>query len=112
MPKIVTIKQNHEFRRLYRRASKVSPVLVTYCAKNRLGYNRIGITTGKKVGNAVKRNRARRIIKEAYRLVSPSLTTKCGWDIVFVARTRTAFSNTQEVALHMRSHLTSFLSNA
>lgn len=90
---------------MYRRASKVSPVLVTYCTKNRLGYSRIGITTGKKVGNAVRRNRARRLIKEAYRQLIPSLRTDCGWDIVFVARGRTPHSSMQEVQQHMKAHL-------
>ena len=38
--------------------------LVTYARKNRLNINRVGITTSKKIGNAVSRNRARRIIRE------------------------------------------------
>ena len=58
--------------------------------KNRVGCVRIGITAGKKVGNAVFRNRSRRIIREGLRSVLrngfPGL---CGVDIVFVARSRT-----------------------
>jgi len=46
--------------------------------------NRLGITASKKIGGAVQRNRARRIIKEAYRLTEPEL--KKGFDIVVVAR--------------------------
>ena len=47
-------------------------------------YNRFGITVGKKIGNAVKRNRVRRHIYEAFRLYEP--TIKTGYDIVIVAR--------------------------
>ena len=107
MAKVLTLNQNRDFRRLYHKKSQVSGVVVTYATKNRLGYNRIGITTSKKVGNAVKRNRCRRIIKEAYRLLAPSLCKNCGWDIVFVARVRTADSSTQEVGRHIKKHLSS-----
>lgn len=65
----------------------MTPVVVIYIRRNNLGKNRIGITTSKKIGNAVKRNRARRIIKEAYRLSEPEL--KQGYDYVFVARGKT-----------------------
>ena len=47
----------------------------------------MGITTSKKIGNAVERNRARRIIRAAFRDNLPYL--KNGYDFVFVARSRT-----------------------
>ncbi len=65
----------------------VHPCLVLYYARNRLGINRLGITTSKKIGKAVARNRARRLIREAYRTFEP--VAKTGWDFVFVARSRT-----------------------
>lgn len=46
----------------------------------------MGITTSKKIGNAVERNRARRIIRAAFRDNLPYL--KNGYDFVFVARSR------------------------
>ena len=46
--------------------------------------NRFGFVTGKKVGGAVERNRARRLIREAVRLKLPLL--KPGYDLVWVAR--------------------------
>ena len=53
MTKFAVINTNKDFRTLYYRGkSQVHPVLVTYVRKNRLGYPRAGITTGKKIGGA------------------------------------------------------------
>ena len=87
MKKTVTIKQNHEFRRLYNKGkSAVTPSMVVYCRKSRLPHNRLGITVSTKLGCAVKRNRARRRLRELFRLAQPRL--KQGYDVVIVARTR------------------------
>ncbi len=88
MEKIVSICNNNDFRRAYAKGkSFVSPFLVVYVRKNCMGLTRVGITTSKKVGNAVLRNRSRRVIREAYRQLSPRV--KPGYDLVFVARGRT-----------------------
>ena len=73
MDVIVSLKENRDFRRLYTRGkSFVSPSLVTYVMKNRRsGGIRVGITTSKKIGNAVTRSRARRVIREAFRAAYP-----------------------------------------
>lgn len=52
--------------------------------KNRLGLSRLGITTGKKAGNAVARNRIKRRIREFYRLHKADVPRGC--DIVIAAR--------------------------
>lgn len=97
---LISLKENYEFVRAYRRGkSYVSPVLVAYVFKNRKKSNRVGITTSKKIGKAVKRNRARRVIRAAYRNLSQQC--KQGYDIVFVARTRTAYVKSTEVQKHM-----------
>ena len=81
----VTLKMNGDFRRLYNRGKAVTnPALVMYYMKNHAGICRIGITTGKKIGNAVERNRSRRVIKEAFRSVHKDV--EGGYDFVFVAR--------------------------
>ena len=90
MSEFVTIKSNSDFRRLYNRGKAVTdPALVIYYTKNRAGICRIGITTSKKIGNAVERNRSRRVIKEAFRKVCPQLDP-C-YDIVLVARSKTKY---------------------
>jgi len=86
----VTLKSNSDFRRLYNRGKAVTdPALVVYYSKNRAGICRIGITTSKKIGNAVERNRSRRVIREAFRKVCPALNP-C-YDIVVVARSKTKY---------------------
>ena len=88
MKALLTLKKNHEFQRLYRRGtSAVGGCLVVYCRKNRLRRNRIGLTASVKLGNAVKRNRARRRMREVYRLNADKL--RPGWDLILVARART-----------------------
>ena len=96
MKAAVTLKQNYEFRRLYQRgASAVGGGMVLYCRKNRLGHNRLGLTASVKLGGAVVRNRARRRLREVYRLNSPRL--RQGWDIILVARGRTLTASWKEL---------------
>ena len=59
----------------------------------------MGITASKKIGNAVKRNRARRIIREAFRLVQPLIADKTDkrYDFVFVARGKTPELDSKQI---------------
>jgi len=92
-----SLKQNHLFRRLYQRGrSSSGRCLVVYCRKNGLPYNRLGLTTGAKLGHAVVRNRIRRRIREAYRLSEHRFNL--GYDIVVVARHRAVDASYQEIA--------------
>ncbi|MDD3767148.1 MAG: ribonuclease P protein component [Eubacteriales bacterium] len=85
MKNTVSLKQNTLFRRLYYRGKvQHSPILVLHSMPNGLSYNRFGITVSKKIGKAVKRNKIRRRIYEAFRRYEPLL--KPGFDIVIVAR--------------------------
>ena len=81
-----SLKLNHIFQRLYHSHGAADSYLVLYARKNRLGVNRVGITTGKKLGHAVYRNRTRRRLREIYRLNEEKFQP--GWDIVVVARTK------------------------
>ena len=96
-----SLKQNHLFRRLYRKGkSSAGRVLVVYCRKNGLSRNRLGLTVGAKVGKAVVRNRIRRRIREAYRLSEKDY--RRGYDIVVVARSRAAEASYQDLAACLR----------
>ncbi|WBY64454.1 MAG: Ribonuclease P protein component [Thermocaproicibacter melissae] len=105
MTKIESIKDNRAFQRAYAHGKYfVGPVLVTYVIKNRLGVVRVGITTGKKIGNAVQRNRSRRVIREAFRTLNKEI--KPGYDLIFVARAKTPFVKSSEVQRAMEQQLT------
>ena len=83
----ITVKENYEFRRIYRKGkSVVSPYMVLYCQKNRQGRTRLGVTVSTKLGKAVVRNRVRRRFRELWRLNKVDMLP--GWDIILVARVR------------------------
>ncbi|HIW53599.1 MAG TPA: ribonuclease P protein component [Candidatus Ruthenibacterium merdigallinarum] len=79
------LTRNNEFARAYARGkSFVHPYVVLYVNKNRCGHTRVGLTATKKVGNAVARNRARRVLRAA---LFETLAADVGpYDIVVVAR--------------------------
>ncbi len=98
------LNDNKDFMNLYRKGKYiVSKVAVVYYRPNGLAFNRLGITAGKKVGNAVHRNRAKRIIRQAYR--ENELKLPVGYDFVIVAR---AITGNGEVK---STHISEFLSN-
>ena len=81
------LKQNHVFRKLYARGKNaVGPFVVVYCMKNGTRQNRLGVTASTKLGHAVVRNKARRRLRECYRLHEQEL--KPGYDLILVARSR------------------------
>ena len=60
------IRRNGEFGRVYARGkSYVNQALVLYVLKTRSKRTRVGLTATKKIGHAVQRNRARRVMKAA-----------------------------------------------
>ena len=107
--KYIVIKNNRDFSFLFKRGeSIVTFAFVCYVRERRGRCNRLGIVTGKKVGNAVKRNRSRRIIREAFRLFEPILKEKTQkrYDFVFVARSKTPeLKSTKIYSLMMKNIL-------
>ena len=102
MQKYLSLNENKDFRRTnHRGISCAKPALVVYSVKNRVGVCRVGITVSKKIGNAVERNRSRRIIRAAFRNILSTRETKGSYDIVFVARTKTKFLKSTQVEKSM-----------
>ena len=99
-----SLKKNYELKRLYRRGkSEVGPYVAVYCMKNGMEINRLGVTTGTKLGKAVVRNLVRRRIKEAYRLSEKRMNR--GFDIVVVARGRSVSADYHKIEKDLLSRL-------
>ena len=80
-PKSVRIRRQAEFDMVYQRnVFAADDVLVVRARRNDLGLTRLGISVGRKVGNAVVRNRWKRIIREAFR--KQRLDLPVGLDLV------------------------------
>ena len=67
--------------------------------------NRIGITVSKKIGGAVQRNRAKRVIREALRLIMQEYTLKTGHLIVIAARENATVCKMQDVKRDLQAAL-------
>ncbi len=93
------IGENHLYMKAYRKGKKVATkhvvvyVLPDFHASRlrkenpqKKFINRIGLTVTKKIGNAVKRSRVKRIIREGFRLTDKEYGVKKGNLIVLVAR--------------------------
>lgn len=96
--------RNNDFVRAYKKGKNiVHPQIVLYVNKNRVGATRVGITASKKIGNAVKRNRARRVIRHALYAVLPPQAGPV--DLVFVARGRTPYMKSTQLEPTLRKLL-------
>ena len=106
--KEIAIRENHLYNKTYTRGKRfVGKYVAVYVLKdlaakrlkkaNPCGeyINRVGLSVSKKVGGAVGRNRAKRIIREAYRTFKPQLRT--GNLIVISARTAIAGKKTADI---------------
>lgn len=97
--KLVAIKENHLFGKAYAKGKRYTSKLVSvYCLKDyasgkikkdlRLDapVNRYGISTSKKVGSAVQRNRARRVVRAGLCAVLGKNRVKGGFLVVISVR--------------------------
>lgn len=85
MKRAYRLRRPDQFRRARREGrSFTSQLLVLNVVAGRRRRTRCGFVVGKQLGTAVRRNRAKRRIREAVRLALPSITP--GYDLVFVVR--------------------------
>lgn len=99
MKSTLSLKSNQIFSKLYKKGHcEKTKSVIMYYFPNGLPYCRMGITVSKKTGSAVKRNRSKRLIRESYRCFEKYAS---GYDIVFVARTKTPEAGFFEVKKDM-----------
>ncbi len=78
-------------------------MLVLVARANEQPHTRVGVVAGRAVGNAVKRNRAKRVLRAAVRALQGSL--RPGWDLVLIARAPLLSSAQAEVIEALRTLL-------
>src|SRR3954464_13845535 len=84
-PKSRPLRLLAEFAKVYDAKVRESRgPLTVYALPNHLGHPRLGMSVSRKVGTAVRRNRIRRLIREAFRLLQHDLPQ--GYDLVVVVR--------------------------
>lgn len=99
------LRKDKDFKNLYDRGQSIGgKYVVLFFIKNGMEYNRKAFLASKKVGNSVKRNRARRLMKESYRKIEDNL--KEGYDLLFIARNTIIDVKCQDVEKSMNSLLT------
>lgn len=79
------LRQKKDFDNIYKKGRSIGDrYVVLFYKRNRFSYSRTAFLASKKVGNSVKRNRARRLMKEAVRLLDYDLPSS--YDYIFIAR--------------------------
>ena len=107
------IKEHHLYNKAFTKGTRAVGKMVAvyvlrdYAAKRlrlanpRKEYlNRVGLSVGKKIGGAVQRNRAKRLLREGYRAVKAA-GVKTGFLVVLVAREEIKGKKSPEVAHEM-----------
>jgi len=90
------LTRSEDFERARRLGkSYAHKLLVLVARKNETGRTRVGVAAGRTVGNAVKRNRAKRLLRAAMQDCVGTLPP--GWDVVLIARPPLVASNFAEV---------------
>ncbi len=80
------LRRPADFRRVYdRRRSASDGWLIVYGCENGLKFLRLGLSVSRKIGPAVKRNRLRRLYREAFRLTRREMPV--GLDLILIPRT-------------------------
>ena len=106
MKKENRLKLNRDFRRLYAKGKNVAcGCVAVYAVKTKRGIVRAGLTVGKGIGNAVKRNRAKRLLRVAFDLAS--VNVKGSYDIIIVARNRIDGKNSSQVTRDLQKAFSS-----
>ncbi len=85
MERRVRLRQTSRIRQVYEEGrSWKHPLLILVARPNGLEITRVGVAASRRLGGAVARNRAKRLLREAARGLYPQMQD--GWDMMLVAR--------------------------
>jgi len=85
MKRTVPLKKSADFKKIYAKGSSAaSKHVIFFWLKNSYDVNRVGFIASKKVGKSVVRNRARRLMREAFRAYEEQIEP--GYDFILIAR--------------------------
>lgn len=104
MKKEFRIKKNKEFQHTFRHGKSFAnrQLVIYYVEKEKQEHFRIGLSVGKKIGNAVTRNRIKRYLRQAFLELEDDI--KGNYDIIIIARNPTSSMEFHEMKKSL-SHL-------
>ena len=113
--KLYAIRENHLYLKTFRKGARyvgryVAVYVLRDYAAERLRranpekqyLNRVGLSVTKKVGGAVRRSRAKRLLREAYRAIREKDGLRSGYLIVLSARSEITERKEREVERDLR----------
>jgi ribonuclease P protein component len=100
------LRTGADFDAVFKRGARLDgPLFLLVAAPNGRAFDRLGLAVSRRVGGAVQRNRARRLLREGFRRIEPA--GPIGIDLVAVARAPLARRGQAEVARELRERLQS-----
>lgn len=95
-PATLRVRKRRDFQRVYDEGYKVvTPEFALFAHSNHLEHSRLGVTASRRIGKAVRRNRARRLVREAFRIHRAQMPP--GFDYVVVVRSPLLERSPQEL---------------
>lgn len=102
--KLERLKSTRDFREIYRIGNKYPGRYFVLFLRNREDCTvRFGVTASRRIGNAVVRNRAKRIMREAVRKIYPGI--EYGMDLILVARPGIRTAGMETVLMQLQAQL-------